>query len=197
MLDADFAVDNNAGKYTFQTDQVLLNDLQLHTEGFFQMLTDGAYNMDIRFNAPSTGFKKILSLVPVIYQKDFASIKTSGNAIFSGFVKGKYSDTQMPAYTMNLEIKDGFFQYPDLPKPLHHINVLMKVENPDGIMDHTVINIPMAHIEMDNEPFDLHLNVQNPVLDMLIDAGARGKLDLSKVAQLVKLENGTKFIRTA
>ncbi len=192
-VDADIQVDNKTNKYSFKTDKVSLNDLKLNTEGFFQLVNDSVYNMDIKYDAPSTDFKNILSLIPAIYQKDFATVKTSGKAIFNGFVKGTYSSNQIPAYNLNLSVKDGFFQYPDLPKPVKNINFSVKVDNPDGITDHTVVNVPQAHIEMDNDPFDFRLLVKTPVSDMFVDAAAKGKLDLSKVAQLVKLEAGTKL----
>lgn len=192
-IDADIQVDNKTNKYTFTAGKVALNELKLNTEGFFQLVNDSVYNMDIKYDAPSTDFKNILSLIPVIYQKDFASVKTSGKAIFNGFVKGMYSSNQLPAYKLNLNVKDGFFQYPDLPKPVKNINFAVTVDNPDGITDHTVVNIPQGHIEMDNDPFDFRLLVKTPVSDMFVDAAAKGKLDLSKVAQLVKLEAGTKL----
>ena len=193
VVDADIQVDNKTNRYSFKTDKVALNELKLTTEGFFQLVNDSVYNMDIKYDAPSTDFKNILSLVPAIYQKDFASIKTSGKALFNGFVKGTYSSKQIPAYNLNMEVKDGFFQYPDLPKPVKNINFSVKIDNPDGITDHTVVNIPQAHIEMDNDPFDFRLLVKNPVSDMFVDAAAKGKLDLSKIAQLVKLEAGTRL----
>jgi AsmA-like C-terminal region len=192
-IDAAIQVDNTTNKYTYKTDRISLNDLKLTSEGFFQLVNDSVYSMDIKYDAPSTDFKNILSLVPAVYQKDFSSIKTSGKALFNGFVKGTYSNTQIPAYNLNLAVKDGFFQYPDLPKPVKNINFAVKVDNPDGITDHTVVNIPQGHIEMDNEPFDFRLLVKTPVSDMFVDAAAKGKLDLSKIAQLVKLEAGTKL----
>ncbi|HSC39150.1 MAG TPA: AsmA family protein, partial [Chitinophagaceae bacterium] len=192
-IDADIQVDNKAAKYSFKTDKVAINELKLTTEGFFQLVNDSTYNMDVRFDAPSTDFRNILSLVPVVYQKDFASIKTSGQALFNGSVKGTYSATQIPAYHVNLGIKDGFFQYPDLPKPVQHINFTLNVDNPDGVTDHTVINIPQGHIEMDNDPFDFRMLLKNPMTSRYIDAAAKGKLDLSKVTQFVKLDAGTKL----
>ena len=90
--------------------------------------------MDIRFNAPSTDFKNILSLIPVVYQKDFAKVKTSGKAVFNGAVKGTMSPKQLPAYNINLDIANGFFQYPDLPSQVKNINVSVKVDNPDGAL---------------------------------------------------------------
>ena len=192
-IDAGVQVDNKTSKYSFKTDQIALNELQLRAEGFFQLVNDSVYNMDIKYDAPSTDFKNILSLVPAVYQKDFASIKTSGKTLFNGFVKGTYSSKQIPAYQLNLAVKDGFFQYPDLPKPVKNINFTATIDNPDGVTDHTVVDIPQGHIEMDNEPFDFRLLVKNPVSDMFVDAAAKGKIDLSKIAQLVKLEAGTQL----
>lgn len=192
-LNADIQVDNKASKYSFKTDKIAVNDLKLTAEGFFQLVNDSTYNMDLTFDAPSTDFKHILSLVPMVYQKDFASIKTSGQALFNGSVKGVYSPTQIPAYHINLGVKDGFFQYPDLPKPVQHIGLALAVDNPDGVTDHTVIDLKQGHIEMDNEPFDFRLYLKNPMSSRYIDAAARGRLDLSKVTQFVKLDAGTRL----
>lgn len=185
--DIDLQVDAKQMKFTFNTDKINLNDLQLATNGFFQLVNDSTYGMDINFKAPSTDFKNILSLIPAIYQNNFSSIKTSGKAVFNGFVKGNYSTTQIPAYQVNLEVNDGFFQYPDLPAPVKDINVTMKVDNPDGITDHTVVDISKAHISLAGEPFDFKLLVKNPVTDLFVDGAAKGKLDLSKVTQFVKV----------
>jgi hypothetical protein len=84
-----------------------------------------------------------------------------------------------------------FFQYPDLPSPVKNINVALKVDNPDGVTDHTVVDIPKGHIEMENEPFDFRLLMKNPVSDMWVDAAAKGSLDLSKITRMVKLDKGT------
>ena len=190
---ADIQVDNKTNIYRFNTDKITLNDLQLASEGSVKNLLENGYNMDISFKAPSTDFKNLLSLVPVIYQHDFDKIKTSGSAIFSGFVKGIYNDKSVPAYHVDLEIKNGFFKYADLPKPLQNINLKAFIDNPDGITDNTVVNVEKAHIELDNEPFDIRLLVKNPITNLFVDAAAKGRLNLDKVAQLVKLEAGTKI----
>jgi hypothetical protein len=192
-LDADILVDNKTATYSFKKGNIRLNELILAAQGFFQLVNDSTYNMDIQFNAPSTDFKNILSLIPAVYKTDFDKIKTSGKAVFNGFVKGTYSAAQMPAYNLNLDVANGFFQYPDLPLPVRNINLTMNVNNPDGVTDHTVINIPKAHIELDNEPFDFRLLVKTPISDMFIDAAAKGNLNLSKVSQFVKLETGTQL----
>jgi hypothetical protein len=190
-IDADIQVDNKNSKYTFKTDEIALNELKIATEGFFQLVNDSTYNMDISFNAPSTDFKNILSLIPVIYQKDFAKVQTKGKAVFNGKVKGVYSSNKIPAYNINLNVADGYFKYPDLPAPVKNINLAVKVDNPDGVTDHTVVDIPKAHLEMEDAPFDFRLLMKSPVSNMWVDAAAKGKLDLSQISRMVKLDKGT------
>lgn len=192
-LAADIEVDNKTNTYRFKTDDIHINALSLATEGFFQLVNDSTYNMDIAFKAPSTEFKHFLSLIPAVYQHDFDKVKTSGKAIFNGFVKGRYSATELPAYALNLGIENGFFQYPDLPKPLQNIHLALQIENKDGVADHTVVNIHKGHIEMDNAPFDFRLLIKNPVSQLFIDAAAKGSLNLSKVTEFAKMEAGTKL----
>ena len=192
-VDADITVDNKTSTYTFKDGNVLLNNLKVAVQGFFRLVNDSTYGMDLSFKAPSTNFKDLLSLVPIMYQQDFNKIKTEGTAAFDGFVKGTYSSTQMPAFGLHLAVKNGFFQYPDLPKPVKNIQLAVNVSNPDGVPDHTVVNMPSAHLEMDNTPLDLRLLVKTPVSDMYVDGAAKGRLDLSKVTQFVKLESGTQL----
>lgn len=190
-LDADIQVDNNSNTYTFKDGKATLNNLELALQGFFRLVNDSTYGMDMSFKAPSTNFKDLLSLVPAVYKTDFDKIKTSGTAAFSGFVKGSYSPVQMPAFGLDLSVKDGFFQYPDLPKPVKNIQIAMKISNPDGVPDHTVVDMPAGHLEMDNTPLDMRLLIKTPVSDMYVDGAAKGKLDLSQIGQFVKLDAGT------
>lgn len=192
-IGADIQIDNKTNKYTFQTDDIVLNDLKLSSKGFFQIVNDSMYDMDISFSSPSNDFKSILSLIPAIYQQDFDKMKAGGKAVFNGFVKGTYSPTEIPGYNINLEVKDGFFQNPELPKQLKNIQLGLTVNNPDGITDHTVITVPSGHFELDNEPFDFRFLLKNPETAKFIDAAAKGRLDLSKISKLVKLKEGTKL----
>ncbi|OQP62719.1 hypothetical protein A3860_27300 [Niastella vici] len=194
-IDLDVEVDAKNSKYTWKTDEIALNDLKLATEGFIQLVNDSTYNMDISFKTPSNDFKSILSLIPAVYQTDFEKIKTSGKASFNGSVKGTYSSTQMPAYNVTLDIQDGFFQYPDLPKPVKNINIQLNAFNHDGATDNTVINLLKGHIEFGNDPFDFHVLFQKPMTARYIDAAAKGKLDLAGITQFVKLP-GTKISGT-
>ncbi len=192
-ISTDVKIDNTTNTYSFKTQDILLNNLELNADGFIQMANDSTFNMDIKFESPSNDFKDLLSMIPDIYAKDFNKIKTSGKTVFNGFVKGTYSPQQLPAYDVILEVKDGSFQYPDLPKPVKNIQLALRASNPDGKPDNAVIDIPKGHFEMDNEPFDFRFVYTNPVTTQLIDAAAKGKIDLSQLSQFIKLDKGTKL----
>ncbi len=193
---ADIGIDNKISKYTFKTDDISVNNLKLSTNGFFQLVNDSTYAMDVNFKTPSNDFKDILSMIPSIYKTDFDKIKTSGKAAFEGFVKGTYGPQQIPAYDVKLSIENGSFQYPELPQPVKNIQLNLQASNPDGKLDNTSINLSKGHLEMGNEPFDFRFIFQKPETARYIDAAAKGKLDLSQVSQFVKLENGMKLAGT-
>ena len=191
-INTDIQIDNKNGIYTFDSTDIVLNQLKIVGKGVINKLENG-YGMDISFKSPSTDFKNILSLITPIYQKEFSKVTATGTAIFEGFVKGVYADSVMPAYHFAAEVKDGSFKYTDLPKGVQQINFKAVVDNPDGKTDNAVVDITNGHLAIDNEPFDFRLLVKNPVSNMFIDAAAKGKLDLSQVGNYVKLEIGTSF----
>ena len=192
-IDLVFHVDNKTHTYSFNSDQVFFNDLKLHTEGFFQWVNDSSYAMNIRFKAPSTKFKNILSMLPTVYGKDFASIESSGQVNFNGFIKGKYDEKHFPAFHTNLFVRSGFFKYPDLADGVENINLGLQLDNPDGQSDHTTINISEAHAELNHASLDLHLLLKNPETKPFIDLGFVGKLDLTDISKCLKLEQGTEL----
>lgn len=192
-IDADIKIDNKTNTYTFKTDDIQLNAFKLATEGFVQMINAQTFSMDFKFSSPTNDFKNILSMAPAMFTKDFAHIKTSGQASFNGFVKGIYSPRQMPAYDVKLVVTNGSFQYPDLPKPVKNINLSLHALNLDGQPDNAVVDISKGHLEFDKEPFEFNFTYKNPETIQYIDAGAKGKLDLSQLSKFIKLEAGTKL----
>ena len=186
----DIKIDNKNNTYSFDAMDILLNELKINGNGKIQNLVNG-YGMDINFKSPSTNFKNILSLIPAIYKNDFNKVTANGTALFEGFVKGIFSDSTLPGYHLAMEVKEGSFKYTDLPKAIEQIHFKAVVDNPDGQTDNTIVDISNGHLEMNKEPFDFRLLVKKPVSNMFIDAAAKGKLDLSQVANYIKLEKGT------
>ncbi len=176
--------------FTFKDGLVRLNDLNITADGFFAMPDEG-YKMDIKFAAKENTFKAFLSLIPAIYSKDFDNIKTSGTMAFDGFVKGLYNDVSIPSFAINLKVADGMFSYPGLPGNVSEVNLQAAIANPDGVMDHTTIDVPRMHLSMMQNPVDITLALRTPVSDPDINVTAKGTLDLSTVSKVYPLGEKT------
>jgi len=177
-------------KFTFKDNLLKLNEFFLKFDGYLLMPKDDIA-MDISFDAPKTDFKNLISLIPAVYSKDFKDLKTMGKMAFNGKVKGIYNSHSMPGFNVNIQVSNGMFQYPSLPAAINQVNFDLKVNCPDGIFDHTIIDMKQMHFALDKEPFDARLLVKTPVSDPYIDAAVKGKIDLGQVKNFIPLEKGT------
>ncbi len=193
-LEAKFDMDANLDtwKFDFLENNIKLNDLAVNFEGFFQM-NDNNYDMDLKFNTPSTEFKSLLSLIPAIFAKDFDKIETSGKFEFSGFAKGIYDSLNLPAFGLNLKVNNAMFKYPDLPKSVNNINISAKISNKGGSVNNTIIDVNPFSFTMAGNPFQIKLFVSNPIVDPNIDFFAKGTLDLKSVSDFYPLEKDQKL----
>ncbi len=191
LLNADL----NKWIFTFKNGIMRLNDLNIKADGFFAMPDEG-YDMDIKFAAKENTFKAFLSLIPAIYTKDFDNVKTSGTMAFDGFVKGMYTDLLIPSFAVNLKVADGMFSYPGLPGNVSDVNLQAAIANPDGIMDHTTVDVPRMHLSMMQTPVDITLAVRTPVSDPDINATVKGKVNLENISKVYPLGDKTKVSGT-
>jgi F0F1-type ATP synthase membrane subunit b/b' len=188
-LKADLDMDMPKMKFTFRENEFSLNDLTLGFDGYV-LMPDTNIDMDLTFKTKQAEFKGILSLIPSVYSKDFASVKTSGQLKLDGHARGRYNAVQMPAFGVNLDIVNAMFRYPSLPKAVNNINVDIKVLNPTGVMDATTIDVNRFHVEMAGNPLDLAAHVRTPISDPGIRAEIKGLIDLASVKEIVPMDKG-------
>jgi hypothetical protein len=187
-LDADLTLTMNLpeSKYTFKNNNIKVNDFALGFDGWLAM-PDTNINMDLTFKAKENTFKSLLSLVPGVYTESFKDLKAEGNIAFDGHAKGIYNGSQMPAFGLNMQVKDGQMKYPDLPTAVNNINVDMKVDNKDGVIDHTSIDIKKFHMDMGKNPVDGRILVKG-LTNYDIDANILAKLNLAELTQMFPME---------
>lgn len=189
-LDAVINMDIEAFKFAFKDNELRLNQLYLNFDGWLAMPEDDI-DMDLTFKAKETSFKNLLSMIPAIYQKDFEQLEASGQMAFNGHAKGIYNDNSIPAFHIDLNVKDGMFKYPDLPNEVRNVQLVSHMHNPGGKIEQTVVNVELLHLEMANQPFDARIKIEEAMGDPLIDADIKGKLVLDELQNIMKLDEGT------
>jgi uncharacterized protein involved in outer membrane biogenesis len=185
-LDATLNISEEYTKYVFKENTLKVNDFAVHADGWFKM-NEKDYDMDLTFNTPENSFKSLLSLVPGMYTKDFDDIKTEGDLSFSGFAKGKYSEKQMPAFNLNLKVNNAMFKYPDLPTAVSNINMDLLVDNKDGVIDNTVIDLKKLHLDFGSNPVDARALITK-MYPTNVDADVSAKLNLAELNKMFPME---------
>ncbi|HWY12993.1 MAG TPA: AsmA-like C-terminal region-containing protein, partial [Bacteroidia bacterium] len=176
-------------KFTFKENELSLNDLAFDFNGFLSM-PQKDIDMDMTFKVKQTEFRSILSLIPSVYTKDFATVQTAGKLALNGFVKGIYNDKTYPSFGVDLTIAEAMFKYPSLPKSVNNINIDVKVKNPTGVLDATTIDINKFHLEMAGDPINIIAHVKTPVSDPDINAEIKALIVLASVKEFIPMAAG-------
>jgi hypothetical protein len=186
-LTADVQADLAKKSYSLKDTELRLNDLRLGVSGSAR--TAGTnLGLDLAFNAPSTNFRSILSLVPAVYAHDFEKVKTAGTFAVNGQVKGEYGDRAFPSFALNAKVNNAAFQYPDLPLPARDIVMDLSLTNPGGSADSTLVKLDRFHLLVGRNPVDARMVLRTPVSDPDLDLRVKGKVDLADVGRTLKLE---------
>ncbi len=191
-LKVNLDMDMKNMKFTFSDNDILLNQLNIGGEGFVDM-NDNDMDFDIKFKSKTADFKTIMSLIPGVYSKSFDKAKATGKLAFSGYFKGKMTDDLMPGFGMKLDIDNGYFQYPDLPKSLQNVFVNLDIDNPSGIMNNTIINLSRFDANIAGEPVFAKLLVKTPMTDPYVDGQLKGNVNLTEFRSFIPLESTTEI----
>jgi uncharacterized protein involved in outer membrane biogenesis len=186
-LTADVQADLARKAYTLKEAGLRLNDLRLALSGAANTAGKNL-GFDLTFDAPSTKFRDILSLVPAVYAHDFEKVKTTGTIAVNGRVKGEYGDSAFPSLALNVKVDNAAFQYSDLPLPARDITLDLAIGNPGGSADSTVVRLREFHLLIGRNPVDANLVLRTPISDPDVDARVGGKVDLADIPRTMKLD---------
>lgn len=184
-----FGMDLDNFKFTFKNAKTSLNDFNLNFDGYFAMPTDD-YDMDIAFSTTDTQFKSLLSLVPGMYAEGFDALETRGEFDFSGYVKGIYSDTKMPGFSVDLAVRDAYVKSPDVPLPIEKIAMEMHASSQSGDMKDGYLEVKNFGLSIDKDRFTAKAKVNNfdsPIWDLSVNGG----LNLDIISKIEPTEDFT------
>ncbi len=189
-LKADLDMDMPHFKFTFKENELRVNELVVGLDGWLAMPAEDI-NMDLKLEAKQNEFRNFVSMIPGVYREGFDGLKSSGTLALNAYVKGTYNEQKMPGFGLTLKVGNGMFQYPSLPVAVNNVQMDLQIVNPDGVPDHTQIDLNRLHVELGREPFDASLRVRTPVSDASIQGRIQGKVDFSNIRNIVPLESGT------
>jgi len=185
-IDMILNISNNYGKYTFKENKVMVNDFAFGFEGFLELLEEDM-EMDIQFTTQDNSFKSLLSIIPQSLLADFEKLETEGSLAFNGFVRGQYGETNLPAFELNLDVKDARVKYPDLPSSLEDINLDLTISHEKGDIYNTSLDLRNLHLDMGGNPADARIKIDN-FIQFPLEGEVNARLNLEELNTIVPVE---------
>lgn len=189
VLDAVLNLDLESSKYSFKENMVLIGKLPLEFDGYLQLKDEGQ-EYDLKFKTPTTSFSNFLALIPSAYSGSLDNIKTTGDFLINGVVKGMLTEETIPTFDIAIASDNASFQYPDLPKSVQNIVIDAKIKNETGLTKDIYVNLDQLSFRIDQDVFDASAKLKNVTENMLVDANINGVINLANLSQAypVKLE---------
>ena len=177
-------------KFTFRENYFSINDLKVNFSGTVAMPGKNI-ETDLKFGSSQTSFKTLLSLIPAVYMKNYKDLKASGEFTMGGSAKGIYSeaDSTLPDVTLAISVSNGSVSYPALPEQIKNINIKSDIFVNGKVLDKTIVDVNLFHMEIGGSPFDMTLNLKTPVSDPDFKGSIVGKIDLSALSKAVPMDS--------
>lgn len=186
-LDAD--ANMNEKRITLRKNELWLNGMLIEMQGEFSLQEEAAIDMDLQFQTRETSFQTLLSLIPVIYMNEYESVTAEGTFTLAGNVTGILKDTLLPDVNLALQVTDGYFSYPDLPRDVSDVQIDLNIDFRGQERDASTLELERLYMQLGGDPFELQLLVDHPFSDMHLTGKALGTIDFSNIGDIVPLED--------
>lgn len=191
-FDAVISADMEHGRYTFSRNTLRLNAIEMGLDGWVELRGE-ALAMDLRAGCDAVQFKDVLSLIPAFYTREFRNLTAGGQLSMSLWARGELRGSELPAFELKTEVRDGRFQYSSLPKAVTDINIAARVANPGGSMDRTEIDLSRFGLRMAGNSLSGSFYATDLASDLSFKAAAAGRVDLGAVREIYPLEKGVEL----
>ncbi|MDW8158319.1 MAG: AsmA-like C-terminal region-containing protein, partial [Bacteroidia bacterium] len=102
-------------------------------------------------------------------------------------VKGKVAENTLPIFNTQLDLKYGYIKHTSFPAALENIAIAAILNCPTGKREDVTINISNFHAELDKEPIEAKLELQN-IIDPAYQLYLHGNIDLEKLNRIYPIE---------
>lgn len=183
----------NSSTFTLKENEITLNAFKTSYDGYFAMIDD-YYDMDLSLDASKSSFKELISLIPSVFRTGYESMLTKGTFELNGMVKGKMTETELPAWDFNLNVDNASFRYPDLPAGFEKITIRANTSREQGSnLDNIRVDIDKFYTEFVGNVIDANMKLRTPMSDPNIALNLLAKMDLASLEKVMPLEPGESY----
>jgi AsmA protein len=147
--------------FTFQKNDLMINDLPVQFKGKFGFLKDG-YDMDFRLTSDQSDLGDIFTAMPAAIAKWGANTDINGTGKIQMSLTGKYiaSKNIMPDLNFSMKVMNGYVASKNTPAPVKNLYINMSAKVPGLNPDSLYVNIDSVHFNIGNDYFNSALKIK-------------------------------------
>ncbi len=185
-INAEIDADLEGQRFVLNKNLFRLNAIRMVLDGEVTLLEEGM-DLDLALQSDKIEFRELLSLIPAFYTREFESLKAAGELTLSAWAKGRMAGEELPAFDLQLGVRDGSFKYAMLPKSVTGIRLAARASNPGGTLDQTRVDISDFGMTLAGNTLTGCASVATPMSDLQFAAAMQGKVDLGAIKEVYPL----------
>ena len=176
-------IDAKQLRFTFNKNNILINDFPFSFNGFFAFVKEG-YDMDLNLKSQNSQLSDLLSLIPPTYQSWLEQTKIKGDLSFQASASGKFNQQSKPIVTAYLQILEGYIANKNIKNPIQKLNLEAFAEIPN--LDPNQLKIDVKYLDFLLNNNKTHLELKTKGIDTLwINSKLNSKLNLADFQKAV------------
>lgn len=183
--------DLGQGKYTLEQNQFVINALELALNGWVHLKPENT-DLEFSFNAPSNDIRQVMSLVPGLYQHQFADLETRGELTLTGKIFGTYQEhVSYPQFDLQTTISDGWVKYKSMPYALEGLSARFLAKSLDQRLEKYQVQLPAFAFSLNQRPIKGELNILASPNDLHVKGKTNGSIKLEDWQNFMPLDSTT------
>jgi len=146
--------------------------------------------MNLQFNSPESDLKSLISLIPVVFAKDFEQVNANGKFSFEGHVRGTYDSLSLPDFSLKLNLGNGSVQYPKLPQKIEKLNLDLSISHPQGSLELLKTDLRRFSMQLGKNPIEASGQTEG-LSNPLVNLKLKGQMNLAELTAAFPIEGMT------
>jgi len=166
--------------FTFQKNDLMINQLPVQFKGRFGFLKDG-YDMDFQFTSYQSDLSDIFTALPPSYAKLVDNTEVNGTGVIQLSLSGKYiaSKNIKPDINFSMKAKNGYIDNNKTPSPVRDLYLDVNAKIPNMNPDSLSLNIDSLAFKIDKDYFNSKFKLRG-LKSPYIYARVNTEVDLEK-----------------
>jgi AsmA protein len=162
-LDADLItrINTNALAFSFEKNNLLINDLPVEFVGRLAFMKDG-YDMDFKLRSTDSSLHDMFSALPPEMVQWLSKTEVKGSGDVDASLTGKYiaSSNTMPDLIFNMKIRNGYISNNKAPVPVSNLFLNFQSSMPGLNPDSLQVDIDSVFFNLDKDYFSAILRTK-------------------------------------